>query len=117
MNLIIENIDKMRRVQLPQTPTSKGLWEVDNILTENSAYHFIMQRWWGSKINYVCKVSIMREYQEFVMDSDCGVLTTQYYPIKIDGHKTIHYLTRDELKDMNKVMNKFSDVLYRIPIH
>ena len=117
MNLIIENIDKMRRVQLSQKITSKGLWEVDNILTENSAYHFIMQRWWDGKINYVCKVSILREHQEFVTDSDCGVLVTQYHPIKIDGNKTIHYLTRDELKDMNKVVNKFSDILYRIPIN
>jgi hypothetical protein len=111
MNLIIENINKMRRVQLPQKIISKGLWEVDNILTENSAYHFIIQRWWDGKINYVCKLSIMREGQNQLAPKDGW-----FYNIKVDGHKTIHYLLRDELKDMNKVVNKFSDVLYRIPI-
>jgi hypothetical protein len=117
MKLIIENIDKMRRVQLPQNLNSKGLWEVDNILTENSAYHFIMQRWWGSKINYVCKLSINRTADEYYYDADCAGDLKYFYPIKIDGNKTIHYLTRDELKDMNKVMNKFSDILNRIPIN
>ena len=112
MNLIIENINKMRRVQLPQKIISKGLWEVDNILTENSAYHFIIQRWWDGKINYVCKLSIMREGQNQLAPKDGW-----FYNIKVDGHKTIHYLLRDELKDMNKVVNKFSDVLYRIPIN
>jgi hypothetical protein len=111
MKLIIENIDKMRRVQLPQTPTSRGLWEVDNILTENSAYHFIMQRWWGSQINYVCKLSVLREGQNQLAPKDGW-----YYNIKVDGNKTIHYLLRDEVRNMNKVMEKFADILNRIPI-
>ena len=108
--MIIENIDKMRSVQLPQKLTSRGLWEVDNILTEDSTYHFIMQRWWGSKINYVCKLSILREGQNQLAPKDGW-----YYNIKIDGHKTIHYLLRDEVRDMKKVMEKFADILNRIP--
>ena len=110
MKLIIENIGKIHKKQLPQNLTSRGLWEIDNILTEDSTYHFIMQRWWGSKINYVCKLSIMREGQNQLAPKDGW-----YYNIKIDGHKTIHYLLRDEVKDMNKVMNKFADILNRIP--
>jgi hypothetical protein len=113
MNLIIENIDKMRRVQLPQTPTSKGLWEVDNILTENSAYHFIMQRWWGSKIDYVCKLSINRTAHEW-KNSD-GKALMHVYQIKLDDHPTIHYLHNNELKSMIEVMEKFADILKRIP--
>ncbi len=110
MKLIIENIDKLHKVQLPQNLT-KGLWEVDNILIENSEYHFIMQRWWGSKINYVCKLSILREGQNQLAPKDGW-----FYNIKIDGHKTIHYLLRDEVRDINKVVNKFAYILNRIPI-
>jgi hypothetical protein len=111
MKLIIENIGKIHKKQLPQNLTSRGLWEIDNILTEDSTYHFIMQRWWGSKINYVCKLSIMREGQLDKIAPNSG----WFYLIKIDGHKTIHYLNRDDVKDMNKVMNKFADILNRIP--
>jgi hypothetical protein len=112
MNLIIENIDKMNKAQLPKG-MGDGLWEVDNIYVGLDSYDFVLQRWWGSKINYVCKLSIMREGDLLFS----GLINTWYYRIQIDGHKTIHYLTRDELKDMNKVMKKFSDVLYRIPIN
>jgi hypothetical protein len=110
MNLIIENVDKMHKAQLPKG-MGDGLWEVDNIYVGMDSYDFVVQRWWGSKINYVCKLSIMRDGDKKVSTKD-GWL----YPIKIDGHKTIHYLLRDELKDMNKVMKRFSDILYRIPI-
>ena len=112
MNLVIENIDKMNKAQLPKG-MGDGLWEVDNIYVGLLSYDFYLRRWWGSKINYVCTVSIMREGELDKIAPNSG----WFYLIKIDGHKTIHYLNRDELKDMNKVMNKFSDVLYRIPIH
>ncbi len=110
MKLDIENINKMCKEKLPQNLT-KGLWEVDNVLIENSAYHFIMQRWWGSKINYVCKLSIMREGENLLAPKDGW-----FYNIKIDGNKTIHYLLRDEVREMNKVMNRFAEILNRIPI-
>ena len=110
MRLDIENINKMCKEKLPQNLT-KGLWEVDNVLIENSAYHFIMQRWWGSKINYVCKLSIMREGENLLAPKDGW-----FYNIKIDGNKTIHYLLIDEVREMNKVMNRFAEILNRIPI-
>ena len=108
--LKIENINKMHKQNLPLHLT-KGLWEVDNVLIENSAYHFIMQRWWGSKINYVCKLSIMREGENLLAPKDGW-----FYNIKIDGNKTIHYLLRDEVREMGKVMNRFAEILNRIPV-
>ena len=118
MRLDIENINKMCKEKLPQNLT-KGLWEVDNVLIENSAYHFIMQRWWGSKINYVCKLSILRDSERFISREAMfdGRFNIQHlWSIKIDGNKTIHYLTQSEVREMNKVMNKFAEILNRIPI-
>ncbi len=119
MKLTIENIDKINKQQLPQNLTTKGLWEVDNVLIEDSAYHFIMQRWWGSKINYVCKLTILRDSERFMTREGMydGRFNIQHlWSIKIDGAKTIHYLTQSEVREMNKVMNKFTDILNRIPI-
>lgn len=119
MKLNIENIGKIHKKQLPQHLTTKGLWEVDNVLTEDSAYHFIMQRWWGSKINYVCKLTILRNSQPGINGTtgrNGKFIVTHLYRIKIDGNTTIHYLTKNEIRDMNKVMNKFAEILNRIPI-
>ncbi len=118
MKLTIENIDKINKQQLPLHLT-KGLWEVANVYIEDSAYHFIMQRWWGSKINYVAKLTIVREGERFISGEAMfdGRFNIQHlWSIKIDGNKTIHYLTQTEVREMNKVMNKFAEILNRIPI-
>jgi hypothetical protein len=117
MKLTIENINKIYTQNLPQHLT-KGLWEVHNVSVTDTEYHFLMQRWWGSKVNYVCNLTIVRESEKFFSGESVfdGRFDIQHlWLIKIDGNKTIHYLTQSQLRDMNKVMEQFAQILNRIP--
>ena len=115
MRMTIENVNKMLHQMIP-TKADDYTWQVDDVKWTDSYYHFICERRNGSqKIDYVCKLSINRTADEWVVDKDCGAVSMYVYQIKLDDHKTIHYLHNNEIKSMFEVMVKFADILKRIP--
>jgi uncharacterized protein YdaL len=113
MRVTIENVNRMVHELIP-TKSDDYTWQVDDVKWTDSYYHFICERRNGTqKIDYVCKLSINRTAHEW-KNSD-GKALMHIYQIKIDDHPTIHYLHNNELKSMIEVMEKFADILKRIP--
>jgi len=117
MKLIIENIDKMEHQLIP-TRSDDYTWKVDSVQESDLHYHFLCERWnSNAKIDYVCKLSIVRESEDFISESygGFGSVVSYYYRIKIDHNPTIHFLYNNEVKSMFEVMEKFASILNRIP--
>ena len=102
--------------QLIPTKSDDYTWKVDSVNETMGYYHFICERWNGNgKIDYVCKLSIVREAEEYYYDADCAGDLKYFYRIKIDDKETINYLSKSEIQSMFGVMERFADILNRIP--
>lgn len=103
--LIIENLDKIKQYSF------NVHWRCVSVREEDTFYHFVVERLnIGGKIDDVRKISLSR-FDIPNMDEN-----ELCYELYLDDKKLNQLVTPSYLKSINNLVNKFTEILWRIKL-